>query len=72
MGSEPEDSSGCGTFAIAAVILIAVWVISSMLEARTFCRVTGQRVSTWEAMWVDLRVMSGPTVDRGESTPEQK
>jgi len=28
-------------------------------EARTYERLTGKHVTTWDALWVDLRVMEG-------------
>ena len=35
---------------------IAFWAIASSFEAAAFNRVTGKNVSTWDAMWVELRV----------------
>jgi hypothetical protein len=32
------------------------YVVASYMEASAYNRVTGKHVSTWDAMWVDLRV----------------
>lgn len=34
------------------------WIFPSYMEARAYNRITGKNVSTWDAMWVDLRVQS--------------
>lgn len=46
---------------VAAAILIVgglggFWVFSSSMEARTYNRLTDSDVTTWEAMWSQLRV----------------
>jgi hypothetical protein len=43
---------------IAAVVfgLFAVWVGSSYFEASAYRRLTGKSVTTWDAMWLELRV----------------
>jgi len=35
---------------------LALWVGSSYFEAAAFNRVTGKAVSTFDAMWIELRV----------------
>jgi len=35
---------------------ISVWVTKSYFEAQSFNAVTGKDVSTWQAMWIQLRV----------------
>ncbi len=45
--------------AVLAVALIGGWVLVSHFEARTFSKLTGREVSTWDAMWVSLRVQDG-------------
>jgi hypothetical protein len=45
-----------GTVVVVALIVYLAWVLPSSLEARAFNRATGKNVTTWEAMWVDLRV----------------
>ena len=45
----------------AAIMALGVgwWVFSSWLEASTYAKLTGKDVSTWDAMWVELRVQEG-------------
>lgn len=40
---------------------LIIWVSKSSLEASAYNRVTGSHVSTWDAMWIDLRVVGQPT-----------
>ncbi len=48
-------------FAIIAILLAsAAWVVHSHFEARAYNRQTGAAVSTWDAMFLDLRVQAGP------------
>ena len=44
--------------AVLAVLAvgIVVWSVQAMMEAKSFNRLTGANVSTWDAMWVELRV----------------
>lgn len=37
-------------------VLVGDWVFRSSMEAAAFNRVTGKKVSTWDAMWIELRV----------------
>jgi hypothetical protein len=41
-------------------VLLAVWWGKSTMEAAAYNRITGSDVSTWDAMWVELRVQDGP------------
>lgn len=41
---------------VVIVAILAAWPIGSYFEAQAYYRVTGKRVSTWDAMWLDLRV----------------
>jgi hypothetical protein len=41
------------------------WVFKSHMEAKAYNHVTGQHVSTWDAMWVELRVQAGPANNTG-------
>ncbi len=47
----------CLLVVIAAVL--AFWIGSSAMEASAYRRITGKKVSTWDAMWVELRVQEG-------------
>lgn len=38
------------------IAIVAFWVIGSTFEANAYERVAGIEVSTWEAMWLELRV----------------
>lgn len=45
---------------IIAVFLIGclgVWVFKSSMEAKTYTELTGKQVTTYQALWVDLRVV---------------
>ena len=59
-------------FAVAAIAvgaILGVWIGTSHYEAKAFERATGKQVSTWDAMWLDLRVQEGISherVDRDE------
>ena len=49
--------------AISAVFMIplvpiGIWAFKSAMEAMAYNRVTNSNVTTWEAMWVELRVQS--------------
>lgn len=52
--------------AIAVVAVVSEWVFVSHMEAGAFNRITGEQVSTWDAMWVHLRVDRPMQVPRSE------
>ena len=39
----------------------AIWVLSSYNEAMVYNKLTGAHVTTWDAMWVELRIQEQPT-----------
>lgn len=41
-------------------LLIGIWVFRSSMEAKAYNRATGHEVSTWDAMWIELRVQAEP------------
>ncbi len=41
---------------IAAIAALGGWTTASHFEAKVFNEITGRDVSTWQAMWVQLRV----------------
>jgi len=43
-------------FGLALAGILGGWVVKSRFEADAYNRVTGSNVSTWQAMWVELRV----------------
>lgn len=45
---------------VIAMIVLAFTVYSAKQEAETYNRLTGANVSTWDALWVELRVDSPP------------
>jgi hypothetical protein len=61
------SSRGVGEIGVAILLALIVgglalgiWIFASAMEARAYNRVTGANVSTWEAMWVELRVQGAP------------
>lgn len=42
---------------VAVALLLTVWVTMSHFEAAAYNRLTGGSVTTWDAMWIQLRVM---------------
>lgn len=50
-------------FGLAGVVLLFLggWYGWSYLEAQSYNRLTGSQVTTWDAMFVDLRVQAEPT-----------
>jgi hypothetical protein len=38
-------------------LFVLIWIGLSALEASAFNAVTGKHVTTWQAMWIDLRVV---------------
>ena len=47
----------CGAVFVFIVLLaLTGWIVQSYFEASTYRRLTGKQVTTWDAMWVELRV----------------
>jgi len=49
------------TFELCCLALLvlagfSIWPVQSYFEARAYNRLTGSDVSTWDAMWIELRV----------------
>ena len=46
---------------VGAIFLggISIWVFQSSVEASVYNRETGSSITTWEAMWTNLRVDCG-------------
>ena len=42
------------------LLAIALWAGQSYMEAQAYNHVTGKSVSTWDAMWIELRVQDQP------------
>ena len=45
----------CSALAILA-LLIGAWILSAHYEAKAFYNATGKKVSTWDALFIELRV----------------
>ena len=60
--SEFWSSAHAGAVVLGSSIVLAImlWVLQSKFEAAAYNRLTGASVTTWDAMWVDLRVQSEP------------
>lgn len=48
-----------GLFVVFAITVL-IWIIGSSLEASSYNKLTGNNVSTWDAMWIELRVQDAP------------
>lgn len=44
---------------VSLLIGLGIWAGKSYFEARAFNHATGKSVSTWDAMFLDLRVQEG-------------
>lgn len=51
---------GAGITFVSIAIAIGFWIFSASLEAQAYNRITGKNVSTWDAMFVELRVDAPP------------
>lgn len=47
------------TGAVFLILFLVVWVVGSCFEASAYNNVTGKNISTWDAMWIELRVQEG-------------
>ena len=56
MSSDDELKNLVVAVVVFVGIALGVWVFASSMEASAFNRATGKTVSTWDAMWVELRV----------------
>lgn len=59
-----EKLAACGVVVaivfVMALITVGPWIVGSSFEAAAFNRATGSNVSTWDAMWIELRVQDAP------------
>lgn len=46
-------------FILLILSLPLTWIFQSYFEAKAFNEVTGKNVTTWQAMWIELRVQEG-------------
>lgn len=47
------------TFVVICLLLV-LWIGHSHFEAKSFNIATGKSITTWQAMWLDLRVVEKP------------
>lgn len=45
-----------GMVTVIVFVTLPFWIIHAHFEAKTFHELTGREVSTWQALWVQLRV----------------
>lgn len=70
-----KSSEACFTWALAAILVagaLVAWIVLSWAEARSYNRATGSDVTTFEAMFVDLRIIAQPNrIGRKEDEPRE-
>lgn len=61
-GSDDGFAMGCSLILFLALIIFSTgaWIFNSSMEASAYNKVTGNNVSTWDAMWIELRVQDAP------------
>ena len=58
---EAAEYGPAALFLLAVIpLVIGGWVFASWQESRSYNRLTGAETTTWDAMWVDLRVQESP------------
>lgn len=58
-----EKHPGCLLWVMMVLAFFAgigIWIGASAMEAKAYNNVTGSNVSTWDAMWIELRVQDAP------------
>lgn len=45
-----------GILVLILVMLMIFWIIPSFFEAQSYSRLTGEPISTWDALWVEFRI----------------
>lgn len=55
-----EKTVYASVLSLCLLISLLAWATRSYFQAKAYNRITGQNVSTWDAMCVELRVISGP------------
>ena len=51
-----DTHKSIAAISLALSLIIAGWVCHSWQEAKVFNRHTGRTISTWDAMWIQLRI----------------
>jgi len=55
-------TTGCGVLIVVAIVLglvVGIPWFSAAQESSTYNRLTGAHTTTWDALWVELRVQEG-------------
>lgn len=55
-----EEKATIGLLIVFFVIAFLIAVVQAHMEAKTYNKVTGNNVTWWDAMWIDLRVQDSP------------
>lgn len=42
---------------LALLFTFGMWVFKSHMEAKTYNKITSSNVTTWDAMWIELRII---------------
>jgi hypothetical protein len=64
--AQKKEALKCGGLGLILLALpVVFWLIPSYFEARTYSRLTGASVSTWDALWVEFRVQEGVSPAEG-------
>jgi hypothetical protein len=58
MSKQENGLAGCG-FVIIIIAVISLFIFSASQESKTYNKLTGKNTTTWDAMWVELRVEDG-------------
>ncbi len=53
---ERENRSIIIVAIVSLMLILLGWAYSGHIEAQTFNRMTGNDMTTWEAMWVNARI----------------
>lgn len=60
MAKKLDKILSAGLPVLFGVVFVVFWIIFSYHEAISYSRLTGNHVTTWDAMFVDLRVQAVP------------
>ena len=58
---------GIMIIAIFSALIASGWVLQSYIEAKAFRDATGKNMTTWQAMFLDLRIMGTAKPKRNEN-----
>lgn len=66
MASKSVESLGCYIMVLIGIGAVCVvgWIWQSSIEAEVFNKATGSTMTTWDAMFLELRVQAPPEVKK--------